>query len=85
MPTKVLQFPDLGDIFLNQLPATLGNLLDFIRALGSLLGILGLIISIIMFFGRDYIGGNPTKILAISVILLIICGPDSGIRYFRLI
>lgn len=85
MPTKVLQFPDLGDIFLNQLPATLGSLLDFIRALGSLLGILGLIISIIMFFGRDYIGGNPAKILAISVILLIICGPDSGIRYFRLI
>jgi len=60
MPTKVLQFPDLGNIFLNQLPATLGN-------------------------GRDYIGGNPTKILTISVILLIMCGQDSIIRSFRLI
>jgi len=59
--------------------------LEFIRALGSIIGILGLVIGALMLVG----GGRAFKKTAISVViicigLLFICGPDTGIKYFRI-
>ena len=60
--------------------------LEFIRALGSIIGILGLVIGLLMLVTE---GGayrkTGVKVVIICMALLIICGPDTGIKYFRIL
>ena len=57
---------------------------DFLIALASLIGIFGLVIGGFMLF----LGGRPfkskgLKILLISILLVVVCGFNTGIKYFR--
>ena len=59
--------------------------IDFLMALGSLIGFFGLVLGI----GMLFLGGRPfkskgLKILIISVILLFLFGFNTGLKYFRL-
>jgi len=60
--------------------------LEFIRALGSILGILGFIIGLLMLVsgGRAY-KKTGVKLVLICLVLLFVCGPDTGIKYFRIL
>ena len=40
MDYQILLVPDLLEVFFNELPNTFGDLLDFARAFGSMLGLL---------------------------------------------
>jgi len=39
MDYQIFQFPDLLEVFFNELPNTFRDLLDFARAFGSMLGL----------------------------------------------
>ena len=59
--------------------------LEFIRALGSIIGILGFVIGLLMLVS----GGRAFKKTALKVVIICIglmfaCGPDTGIKYFRI-
>ncbi len=44
---NLIQFPDLIDILTNQLPVNLAEFWEFLRAILLLLGLIGLVISIV--------------------------------------
>ena len=50
MDYQIFQFPDLLEVFFNELPNTFGDLLNFVRAFGSMLGLI--IIAIMVKKGR---------------------------------
>ena len=64
------------------------NLLDgfeFLIALGSILGLLGLIVGLIfIIWGGGRYKYKMAGVVIASFILLAICGFDTGIKYFRL-
>ncbi len=57
----------------------------FLMAIGSIIGVLGLIVGIL---GWIFLGSfqrhKMIGVIVASVILLIICGLNTGIRYFRI-
>ena len=59
--------------------------IDFLMALGSLIGFFGAIIGVAMLVlgGRQF-KSKGLKILVISIILLALFGYQTGIKYFRL-
>jgi len=59
--------------------------IEFLMALGSILGLLGLIIGILGFlllpkFKKD----GMIIVIGISFILLMLCGLETGLKYFRI-
>jgi hypothetical protein len=60
--------------------------LEFIRALGSIIGILGFVIGLLMLVsgGRAY-KKTGVRVVIICIALLFVCGPDTGIKYFRIL
>ena len=60
--------------------------IEFIRAFGSIIGILGFVIGLLMLVsgGRAY-KKTGLRVVLICIVLLFVCGPDTGIRYFRII
>jgi Ca2+/Na+ antiporter len=63
----------------------LGEIIEFLLALGSIMGMLGLVIGLI---GWLFLGQFQRKkvigLMIVSVILLMVCGVNTGIRYFRI-
>ncbi|MFX1499197.1 MAG: hypothetical protein ACFFBH_16900 [Promethearchaeota archaeon] len=59
--------------------------IDFLIALGSLIGLLGLIIGFILFvWGGKRIRYRILGVIIFSLVLLAICGVETGIRYFSI-
>jgi len=58
---------------------------EFLMALGSIVGMLGLIIGIIGWFGLGQFQRHKMfGVIIVSIILLAICGIHTGIKYFRI-
>ena len=59
--------------------------IDFLMALGSLIGFFGVLLGLAMLFlgGRQF-KSKGLKVLVISIILLALFGVNTGIKYFRL-
>jgi len=85
MNYQIFQFPDLLEVFFNELPNTFGDLLDFARAFGSMVGLLLGVFGIVCLLGKNYFKMNGAKFLIFAGILLIVCGPDYGLHYFKII
>ena len=80
------EFPNIFDVFVNDLGGALGEFWEFSGALLSLCGLFGAAYFIIMILIGKHIGVKPpVKILIISIILLTIFGPDNGLRYFKIL
>jgi len=59
--------------------------ITFLIALGSLIGVLGIIIGfIIVLTTSRYQKRTGIQIIIISLILIAICGFSTGLRYFRI-
>ena len=59
--------------------------LQFLQAVGSLIGLFGLVLGIIiLIFGGRFNKAKALKIVIISTVLVLICGIYTGIQYFRL-
>ena len=59
--------------------------IEFLMALGSIVGMLGLIIGIIGWFGLGQFQRHKMfGVIIVSIILLAICGIHTGIKYFRI-
>jgi len=82
----VLIFPDLIEIYFNELPVKLAEFWEFLAAFLSLIGLIGLIFSILGFliFSKVKIKGL-LWVMLFSFILCAICGFDTGLRYFNII
>ncbi len=58
---------------------------EFLIALGSLIGIFGLVIGgFMLFFGGRPFKSKGLKILLVSIGLLVLFGFNTGVKYFRL-
>ena len=58
--------------------------IEFLIALGSIIGLLGLIVGIIfLIWGGPRMRGRMTAVLIFSFILLGVCGFNTGFIYFR--
>lgn len=59
--------------------------IELIIAIGSIIGLLGLIVGVlgVLFLGQ-FQRGKMAKVILASVILLVICGLHTGIKYFRI-
>ncbi|MFX0005456.1 MAG: hypothetical protein ACFFA7_06165 [Promethearchaeota archaeon] len=59
--------------------------IEFLMALGSIIGMLGLIVGILGFlFLGQFQKHKMTGVIIVSIILLAICGVHTGIKYFRI-
>jgi len=80
------EFPNLNDIFVNDLGAALGEFWEFLRAFLSLCGLFGVVYSIIILLIGKHIGVKPPiKSFIFSIILLTIFDPGYGLIYFKII
>jgi ABC-type xylose transport system permease subunit len=58
---------------------------EFLIAVGSIVGLLGLIIGFIFLaWGSNRMRYKMTGVIIVSFILLGVCGPVTGVKYFRL-
>ncbi|MHA1491991.1 MAG: hypothetical protein ACTSRI_20345 [Promethearchaeota archaeon] len=59
--------------------------IEFIMALGSIIGLLGLIVGVlgVIFLGQ-FQRAKMARLILVSVVLLAICGLHAGIKYFRI-
>jgi hypothetical protein len=63
----------------------IGEGIEFLIALGSIAGLLGLIIGILgMLTLPRYKRHSMYFVLGISIVLLTVCGFQTGVRYFRI-
>jgi Ca2+/Na+ antiporter len=59
--------------------------IEFLIALGSIIGLLGLIIGFIfLIWGNKHIRSTMISIIIVSFILLAVCGFSTGLKYFRI-
>ena len=59
--------------------------IEYLIALGSLLGLLGLIMGLIFFvWGSKRMRYHMIGVVIVSFILIGICGLDTGFKYFRI-
>jgi len=60
-----------------------GEAVEFLVALGSIIGILGLIVGILgwLFLGQ-FQRHKMIAVIAVSLILLTVCGLHTGLKYF---
>ena len=58
---------------------------EFLIALGSIIGLLGFIVGILgwLFLGR-FSRHKMIGVIVVSLMLLIVCGINTGLRYFRI-
>jgi len=65
---------------------SIGEGIEYLLAVGSIIGLLGLIMGIIIFiFGSSRYKTKMVGVIIISIILLTLCGGyGRGIKYFRL-
>jgi hypothetical protein len=57
---------------------------EFLIALGSIVGLLGLLLGLIfLIWGSQRMRDKMVGVIIISIILLAICGLNTGIIYFR--
>jgi len=64
---------------------SVGDGIEYLRALGSIVGMLGLIVSLIFFiFGSSRARGYFLGVMVTSFILVGVCGLYTGIKYFRI-
>ena len=63
----------------------LADAIEFLMALGSVIGLLGLIVGIlgILFLGQ-FKRHKMVGVIVVSIILLAVCGLHTGIKYFRI-
>jgi hypothetical protein len=60
--------------------------IEFLIALGSILGLLGLIVGFIfMIWGSSRMRGRMVGVIITSLILLALCGFNTGLYYFRIL
>ena len=58
---------------------------EFIMAFGSLIGLVGLIVGLILvMWGGSRLRYKMLGVTIVSILLLIVCGFSTGIKYFRL-
>lgn len=58
---------------------------EFLIALGSLVGLLGLIVGIaLLLLGGHYSRKTAIEIIIVSVILTCLCGLYTGVKYFHI-
>jgi len=59
--------------------------IEFLLALGSIIGLLGLIVGILgwLFLGQ-FQRHKMIGVVVVSIILLAVCGLYTGVRYFRI-
>jgi len=58
---------------------------EFLIAVGSIVGLLGLFVGLIfLIWGSKRMRYHMTGVIIVSFILLGICGPATGIKYFRI-
>lgn len=82
---NISQFPNVFDTFFVDIGLAVNDIFCFSRALGSILGILMCIFGIIAMVGGKSLGvKSGGKFLAFGVILLVICGVDYGLIYFKI-
>ena len=63
----------------------LGTGMEFLIALGSILGMLGLVVGFIVFiWGGGRLKKQMLGIIIFSIALLAICGLDTGVNYFHI-
>jgi len=71
---------DVGSYFSDVLAG-----IDFLMALGSLIGFFGIVLGgAMLFIGGRQLKSKGLKVLVISIVLLALFGFNTGIRYFRL-
>ena len=71
---------DVGSYFLDVLAG-----FEFLIALGSLIGIFGLVLGgFMLFFGGRPFKSKGLKIVLVSIVFLVLFGFNTGIKYFRL-
>lgn len=59
--------------------------IEFLIALGSIIGLLGLLIGFIfLIWGTPKMRGKMIGVILMSFILLCVCGINTGIYYFRI-
>ena len=64
--------------------STIYDGMDFLMALGSLIGLFGLLIGgLILFFGGRPFKTKAVKLLLLSIFLVSVCGITTGVKYFR--
>ncbi|MFX1340530.1 MAG: hypothetical protein ACFFDK_18115 [Promethearchaeota archaeon] len=60
--------------------------IEFIIALGSIIGLLGLIIGILgWIFLSPFQRHRMIGVIVVSIVLLIVCGFHTGLRYFQIL
>ncbi|MBY9018892.1 MAG: hypothetical protein KGD66_08680 [Candidatus Lokiarchaeota archaeon] len=63
----------------------LGTGMEFLIALGSILGMLGLVVGFIVFiWGGGRLKKQMLGVIIFSIALLAICGLDTGVNYFHI-
>jgi len=63
----------------------LGAGMEFLIALGSILGFLGLVVGFIVFiWGGGRLRKHMLGIIIFSIALLAVCGLDTGVKYFNI-
>ena len=59
--------------------------IEFLIALGSIIGLLGLIVGFIFIvWGGSRMRGRMIGVMVVSFILLAVCGFNTGLYYFRI-
>jgi hypothetical protein len=63
----------------------IGDGIEFLLALGSIIGLLGLIVGILgwLFLGQ-FQRHKMIGVIVVSLVLLAVCGINTGLRYFRI-
>lgn len=63
----------------------IGDGIEFLLALGSIIGLLGLIVGILgwLFLGQ-FQRHKMIGVVIVSLVLLAVCGINTGLRYFRI-
>ena len=58
---------------------------EYLIALGSLIGIVGLLVGIIfVIWGGSRLRYKMFGVVVVSIVLLAVCGFDTGFKYFRI-
>ena len=59
--------------------------IEFLIAVGSIVGLLGLFVGLIfVIWGSKRMRFQMTGVIIVSFILLGVCGPDTGIKFFSI-
>ncbi len=72
-------------IFQDEYFIGVGNAIEFLIALGSIMGLLGLIVGLLgVLFSSSFNRSKFAYLIFVSIVLIAVCGATTGIKYFRL-